>query len=136
MKDFHQRISKNKLYSEYVKMLNGYLGLSKREAEIFSFIVKLDTEWQPKSGLDFKDVLSTSNRKLIIRECNINKTNLSRFIAVLKVKGLISTNKNGGYELPAKLTIDSDTRLIETLFTFEIIEDEITRQNSKTYITD
>ena len=130
MKNFRKKLPKKKLFSEYVTMLNGYLGLSKREAEIYSFIVKLDSEWRPKSDLDFKDVLSTSNRKLIIRECNINKTNLSRFIAMLRDKGIITNNKDGGYELPSDLAIDLNDRIIETVFTFEIVDDEGTRQDN------
>jgi len=130
MKNFRKKLPQKKLFSEYVTMMNGYFGLSKREAEIYSFVVKLDSEWQPKSDLDFKDVLSTSNRRLIIRECNINKTNLSRFIAVLKEKELITTNEHGGYELPSKLAIDLNDKIIETVFTFEIVDDEGTRQDT------
>ena len=73
MKNFRKKLPQKKLFSEYVTMMNGYFGLSKREAEIYSFVVKLDSEWQPKSDLDFKDVLSTSNRRLIIRECILIK---------------------------------------------------------------
>lgn len=130
MKNFRKRLPQKKLYSEYVKMMNGYFGLSKREAEVFSFIVKLDTEWTPKSDKDYKDILSAGYRKLIIRECNINKTNLSRLILDLKDKGLIITNKDGGDELPPNLALNKDDKIIETVFTFEITDDEGTRQDN------
>jgi biotin operon repressor len=105
-------------------MMNGYFGLSKREAEIYSFIVKLDSEWRPVSDKDYKDILSTSNRKLIIRECNINKTNLSRLIIDLRNRGLVVFNADGGYELPSKLAINPSEKIIETVFTFEVVDDE------------
>lgn len=105
-------------------MMNGYFGLSHREAEVYSFIVKLDTEWRPMSDNDYKDILSTTNRKLLIRECNINKTNLSRFVAYLRDKGLIVLNSNGGYEVPANLSLQLTDNIVETVFTFEVVSDE------------
>jgi len=110
--------------------MNGYLGLSKREAEVYSFIVKLDTEWHPISGKDTKDILSTSNRKLIMRECNISKTNLSRLVIKLINDGLIILNSDNGYELPSKLALNISDNIIETVFTFEIIDDDGTRQSN------
>lgn len=123
MKNFRKRLPKKKLYSEYVRMMNGYFGLSKREAEIYSFMVKLDTEWVPISNKDFKNILSTTNRKLIISECNINKTNLSRLITKLYDDGLLSRNSKGGYEIPVNLALDPNEDIIETVFTFEVIND-------------
>jgi len=111
-------------------MMNGYFGLSTREAEIYSFIVKLDTEWRPISDNDFKDILSTSNRRLIMRECNINKTNLSRFISKLLSDGLVVRNTTGGYELPNGLALDISEKIIETVFTFEVIDDDRAGQNN------
>jgi len=107
-------------------MMNGYFGLSKREAEIYSFIVKLDTEWHPISDKDYKDILSTTNRKLIIRECNINKANLSRSIVDFRNRGLIVINDYGGYEIPARFALNINDKIIETVFTFEVMEDERT----------
>ena len=123
MKNFRKRLPQRKLYSEYVKMMNGYLGLSKREAEVYSFIVKLDTEWHPVSDKDFKDVFSTTNRKLIMRECNISKTNLSRLVIKLINNGLIVLNSDNGYGLPSNLALNISDKIIETVFTFEIIDD-------------
>lgn len=130
MKNFRKKVPQRKLYSEYVKMMNGYFGLSKREAEVYSFIVKLDSEWSAKSDKDFKDILSSTYRKLIIRECNINKTNLSKLIIDFRNKGLIATNKDGGSEIPNNIALDINEKIIETVFTFEVIEDEGTRSNN------
>lgn len=130
MKNFRKKIPLKKLYSEYVKMMNGYFGLSKREAEVYSFIVKLDSEWKPISDKDIKDVLSTTNRKLIIRECNINKTNLSRLIAKLIDQGLIVYTADHCYELPSAIALDISSGIVETTFTFEIVSDDGARQNN------
>lgn len=130
MKNFRKKIPLKKLYSEYVKMMNGYFGLSKREAEVYSFIVKLDSEWKPISDKDIKDVLSTTNRKLIIRECNINKTNLSRLVAKLIDQGLIVYTADHCYELPSAIALDISSGIVETTFTFEIVSDDGARQNN------
>jgi hypothetical protein len=129
MKNYRKKLPQRKLFSEYVKAMNGYFGLSKREAEIYSFIVELDSKWVPISGKDYKDILSTTNRKLIIRECNINKTNLSRLIIQLRNEGLIELNEHNGYELPSSLALDLNEKIFEIVFTFEI-EDEGSGQNN------
>lgn len=130
MKNFRKKVLQKKLFSEYVRVMNGIFGLSKREAEIYSFMLKIDNEWKSLSDKDFKNILSTSNRRLIIRECNINKTNLSRLIVELKGSGLLEVNENGGYEIPSSIAIDLKEGVIEVVFTLEIIKDEGTRQNN------
>jgi hypothetical protein len=130
MKNFRKKVPIKKLFSEYVKIMNGIFGLSKREAEVYSFIVRLDSEWRPISEKDYKNILSTSNRRLIIRECNINKTNLSRFITVLRDKGLVVINQDGGYEVPSSIAIDLRNKITEVVFTLEVLENEGPRQNT------
>ena len=130
MKNFRKKLSQRKLFSEYVRIMNGVFGLSKREAEIFSFILKLDSEWSPLSDKDFKNVLSTDNRRLIIKECNVNKTNLNRFINGLKEKRLIIINDLGGYEIPEPIAIDLSNRIVEVTFTLELTDDERTGSNN------
>ena len=124
MKNFRKKLKQKKLFTEYVRIMNGVFGLSKRESEVYSFVLKLDSEWHPVSDRDFKNVFSTSNRRLIVRECGINKTNLSRFISVLKNKGLITVNPDGGYEIPSSIAIDLNDKIIEIVFTLEVIGDE------------
>ena len=130
MKTFRKRVLQKKIFSEYVRVMNGIFGLSKREAEIYSFMLKIDNEWKSLSDKDFKNILSTSNRRLIIRECNINKTNLSRLIVELKNSGLLEVNENGGYEIPSSIAVDLHDGIIEVVFTLEVIKDEGTRQNN------
>ena len=79
---------------------------------------------EPLSEKDFKDILSTTNRRLIIRECNINKTNLSRLIIDLKRKGLLATECTGGYEIPSSISIDISNKVTEVVFTLEVGPDD------------
>lgn len=130
MKNFRKKVSTKKIFTEYVRVMNGIFSLSKREAEIYSFILKIDSEWRPISDLDYKNILSTTNRKLIIRECNINKTNLSRLIIDLRNSGLVELNQYGGYEIPSSIAIDLNSKLIEIVFTLEISDDDSTRTNN------
>jgi len=130
MKNFRKKVSKKKLFSEYVRIMNGIFGLSKREAEVYSFMVRLDSEWRPLSEKDYKDILSTSNRKLIIRECNMQKTNLTRLVAELRNKGLIILNSYGGYEIPETLGINLQDGLVEIVFTLELLNDDGTGENN------
>ena len=130
MKNFRKKLQKKKIFSEYVRVMNGIFGLSKREAEVYSFILKLDTEWTPASDLDYKDILSTSNRRLIIRECNINKTNLSRMIIQLRKEGLVELNQYGEYEIPSSIAIDLTDNIIEVVFTLEVSDNERAGQDN------
>jgi ABC-type metal ion transport system substrate-binding protein len=84
----------------------------------------LDSEWKPISEKDYKNILSTTNRRLIIRECNINKTNLSRLIIDLRNKGLVTLNEHGGYEIPSSIAINSDSKIIEVVFSLEVLEND------------
>ena len=129
MKNFRKKLPQKKLYSEYIKIMNGILGLSKRETEVYSFMMKLNTEWQPRSDKDFKDIISTENRRLIIKECNINKTNLSRFIMQLKGMNLLIVNADGGHEIPSTLSIDLSDKIIEVVFTLDFSDDGSTGSN-------
>jgi hypothetical protein len=130
MKNFRKKLPQKKLFSEYVRIMNGIFGLSKREAEVYSFILELDTKWVPISETDFKDILSTTNRKHIIRECNINKTNLSRLIINLRKEGLLEINEFGGYEIPASIALDIKNKVVEVVFTLEVTDDIGTGQTN------
>ena len=129
MKNFRKKLPKRKLFSEYVRVMNGIFGLSKREAEVYSFIIELDSKWVPINDKDYKDVLSTSNRRLIIAECNINKTNLSRLIIQLRNEGLLELNERNGYQIPASIALDISEKVFEIVFTLEVDDDGTGKTN-------
>jgi hypothetical protein len=93
MKAFRKKISKSKVYREYVDILNGKLQLSYREAEVFAVLLQLNAEWGSMVK-EMGNVLSTDVRRVLMRETLISKTNLARYITALKEKGiLIETDK-------------------------------------------
>lgn len=116
-------IKKKSLYREYVNLLNGLLQLSERELQLLSMFVKIDTEWTPKADKDTKDILSTDNRKLIMKETLINKNNLSKYIKKLRDKGLIIPTDDGGYEVIALLRPDIKDNNVNLSFIIEINND-------------
>ena len=76
---------------EFLKSLNGILGVTDRELELLSKFVELDMNHN--SALGYKNVASTDNRKMIRRELGITPDNLSRYISKFKDKGLLVHGK-------------------------------------------
>jgi len=84
-----KKIPKEEIYKEYCKILNGVLQLSNRESEVFSFLLKADS--LSKGG----DINTKGIRSDIIKSLNISEANLSRYLGVIKEKGLIVRGFNG-----------------------------------------
>lgn len=80
-----KKVTKETLFSEYTKILNGVLELSPRELEVFSFLLLKDS-----TNSNTKDV-----RKELIDKLKVTEANLSRYLGVLKTKGLIVRGQNG-----------------------------------------
>lgn len=88
MKVYRKKIKKSKLYNDYVQVLNGVLQLSYRESEVFSLLLKINDEM--KTFIEAQgDVLATDIRRIIIKETRISKTNLSKYLDVLKEKNIL-----------------------------------------------
>lgn len=117
-------IKRKHLHREYLKIMNGILQLSYREAEILSLLLKIDMEWIPVLPVDYKDILSTDNRRKIMNESRINKNNLSKYISTFKSKGLIVSNTSGGYEISKRLLPDISKGYIDITFILEIEDDK------------
>jgi hypothetical protein len=79
MKTFHKKISRKKVYKEYVSILNGNLQLSFREADVFAVLLQLNDEWH-NMVVATNNILSTDVRRELMRETRIKKTNLARYI--------------------------------------------------------
>ncbi len=100
----------NKIFLDYIKSINGILELTHREMEILAelmkedFLTPLDTE--PKNIAD------RFIRKRIIKEHNITKENLSRFISKFKKKGVLISDFDDLYVNP-KLMPDLSNSQIE-----------------------
>lgn len=93
---YYKKIKSKNKYREFIKVLNGVLQLSDREADVLSLLVQLDTEW-PAGFVNAKNILSTDSRKTIMKETNVNKNNLSKYLAVFKDKNIIVDNGDDTY---------------------------------------
>lgn len=80
------------LYIEFLKSLNGILGLTEREIELMAVFIKLDIEYPKLPGLN-KNVANTINRKYIINSMHVTRDNLSRYIKRFREKGLLVAGK-------------------------------------------
>lgn len=78
-----KKANKNTFYFDYVKILNGVLQLSNREAEVFSYLLMADADGYSKD-INNKRVRLTIGAKL-----GISEANLSRYLTTIKDKGLI-----------------------------------------------
>lgn len=124
MSALKKTVKKKNLYREYVNLMNGLLNLSERECQVLSILLKLDAEWTPRMDSDYKNILSTDNRKILMRETLINKNNLSKYIKTLKSKGLIiEDDEKEVYEIQPMIkpnVMDNKARLS---FILELEED-------------
>lgn len=94
MKVFKKKISKKRVYREYVDVLNGKLNLSLREADIFAVLLQVHSEWGSMVK-ETGNILSTDVRKQLMRETLVTKTNLARYVTSLKEKGVLVETPTG-----------------------------------------
>lgn len=83
------------IYREYAQSLNGILDLTGRELEVLVKLIEFDLA-RTSAPDELKNVLSTENRKKIMKECNITADNLSRYVTNIKSKGLVIHGKVDG----------------------------------------
>lgn len=95
MKVFKKEISKNKLFTEYIEILNGLLQLSGREKDIFILLLKINDQKPKLDNILHKDI-----RQFIMKEMKLKKSNLSNYISTLKKRGMILENEKGYYINP------------------------------------
>ena len=118
-----QKVKKRNLYREYLKTINGVLGLPQRELDILTILMEIDGSFVPKSEIDIKDITSTDNRKYIMAESRMLKGNLSKYLNTLRKKKFLIKNEMGGYEVLSTLMPKPINNVIKISFTLEI-EDE------------
>ena len=113
-------IKKKDLYKEYLKIMNGILQLSYREAEVLTLLIRINQDWKPLVQTDYKNILSTDNRRKVMAETRINKNNLSKYVAMFKNKGIIVKNEYGGYEISNRLLPILKDNIVEVTFLLEV----------------
>ena len=104
-------VTKDNFTRVYITVLNGLLQLTPREIDVFSALMKIDLVWQPKMDGDLKNLMSTDNRRLIMKNANISKANLTRAVKKFISVGIIEVQSDGRYLIPElmKPIIDKDT---------------------------
>ena len=122
MLNLRKKVNRQSLYSDYVNILNGVLQLSKREAEVFSFILAAD-------ATDHKDDINSQKvRSLIVATLGISEPNLSRYLGTLKSKKLILRGPDGKWILNDNIRPNVIGDVIEITYTLELknnIDEEI-----------
>ena len=84
---FVKSSSPNKIFLDYIKSINGILELTYREMEILAVLMRED--FLMPLDMEPKNIADKFIRKRIIKENNITKENLSRFISKFKRKGIL-----------------------------------------------
>lgn len=118
MKVFKKKISRKKVYREYVDILNGKLNLSLREADIFAVLLQVHEEWGSMVK-EVGNILSTDVRRQLMRETLVTKTNLARYITALKNKGVIVDTPTG-YMLNEMFIPDFNKDMRSGIKTYEV----------------
>jgi len=93
-------VTKDNYTRAYITAINGPLQLTPREIDVFSVLMKIDMAWRPKMVSDLKNLLSTDNRRLIMKEANISKANLTRAVKKFISVGIIEYTLDGRYIIP------------------------------------
>ena len=105
-------MTKEALYTEYVNILNGVLQLSKREAEVFSFLIMFDANGHQDN------INSSLCRSVIKNTLSVSESNLSRYLNTIKSKALIVKSITGKWVLNDNLR-PSHESIIEVTFTLD-----------------
>ena len=94
--NFHKKVTKNNYIREYITVLNGLLDLTPREIDTLSTLIKIDIAWVPRRPSEIKHLLSTDNRRIAMKENNMNKSNFAKIISKLQSMRLLITSAEGG----------------------------------------
>ena len=100
------RIKKSDFIRWYLKLFNGFLGLSNREILILEELIKqreLLSSIVTQEDVLNSQLFSSTSRKSIRETCKINSENLfNNYFSSLKKKGVIEQTNNG-YKLSDKI---------------------------------
>jgi len=100
--------------------LNGTLELTEREKQVLYVLIQLDVAWVPTFKSDYKNILSTDNRRAVMKETNVHKANLVKYVNRFKEKGLILKNDQGGWDINPIIVTPPVGGIVEIAYTIEI----------------
>ena len=122
--NLRKKVSKDSLFSDYVNILNGVLQLSKREAEVFSFILAADANGE-QDNINSKKV-----RSAITNSLGISEPNLSRYLSTLKSQNLIVRGQGSKWVVHSYIRPVIVGGILEVTVTLELLN-EVSRQVNK-----
>lgn len=114
-----QQIKQKNLYQEFLKVISRG-ELPQREIDVLCLLIGIDKSWKPRSPRETKNVVSADNRKFIIAETKINKNNLTKYINILKRKGLLVRLETGGYEVSREVIPVVENNKVVVTFIIEL----------------
>jgi hypothetical protein len=78
-------------------VLNGLLDLTPREMDALIAMIKIDAQWTPKLPSEIKNVLATDNRRLVLKEITMGKSNFTKIINKFISIGLLVLSTDNKY---------------------------------------
>ncbi len=88
-------VSSKTVYHEFLSALNGILGLTNRELALFEMIVEFEMNHTKDPNVT-KNIICTANRRVMMKQLNITRDNLCRYISKFKSLGYIVKGKTDG----------------------------------------
>lgn len=108
------------MYKEFLRVLNGLLELSEREKEVLGILMSIDANWKPVTENEIKNVLSTDNRRALMQETRVNKTNLTKYTSLFKRKGILVGDKTTGYYINPMFMPKETSGIVEIVFVLDL----------------
>ena len=122
--NFQKKVTKNNYIRETIRVLNGLLDLTPREIDVLLVMMKIDIAWQAKTPMDQKNLMSTDNRRLIFKECNMAKSNFNKITKKLMAMKILVQSQDGRWIinelLKPTITKVKDKNLIKIKFILEV----------------
>lgn len=93
-----------------------------REGQLLLLLIKIDQKWVRSFDGQVKNILSTDYRRLLCKEANMNKANLTMYSKSLISKGCLIKNEEGGVEINRMLVPNVVGDIVEYTFTLDMGE--------------
>jgi hypothetical protein len=84
-------------------------------------MIKIDNAWVPRTPTEIKNILSTDNRRLVLKETNMGKSNFTKIINKLIAIRLLVLNKDSKYVINELLKPAIDKGKIELKFILDVV---------------
>lgn len=126
MNKFIKTVPLSSVNYEFLRSLNGLLGLTDREIDLLSIFLDLENRDSKAKG-QRKSIDGTSNRKEIMHITTITKDNLSRYIKRLKAKRIIVRDYKEDINVLNKaiLPVIIGNKVVQITMILKVKEDEI-----------